>query len=98
VDGTHWRDSAARPWANKVIVVLTDGIHNTGTDPIYAANEASNEKILIFTITFALEADQALMSQVASIGMGKHYHATSGVALNEVFRDIARTLPILITR
>lgn len=92
---THGFD---RPWASKVILLMTDGIHNTGEDPISAAQDAANQKIMIFTVTFALEADQDAMQQVAQIGMGKHYHATNGSQLQAVFRDIAKMIPTLITK
>jgi Ca-activated chloride channel homolog len=87
-----------RPWAAKVILVMTDGIHNTGENPISAARDAAAQKIMIFTVTFALEADQAAMKKVAQIGLGKHYHATNGNQLQSVFRDIARMIPTLITK
>jgi Mg-chelatase subunit ChlD len=87
----------ARPWATRVLIVLTDGIHNTGTDPIYAAYQAASEKILIYTITFSTEADVERMKQVAEIGSGKHFHATNGTELTEAFEEIAKSLPTLIT-
>ena len=38
------------------------------------------------------------MKQVAAVGRGKHYHASSAAALKQIFQDIARQLPILISR
>lgn len=87
----------ARPWASRVMIVLTDGIHNTGTDPLYAANLAANQDIMIFTITFSGEADIARMEDVAKAGSGSHFHATSAAQLNAAFKDIANRLPTLIT-
>ncbi len=87
----------ARPWASRVMIVLTDGIHNTGTDPLLAANLAANEDIMIFTITFSVEADIARMQQVAAAGKGNHFHATSAAQLNSAFKEIANRLPTLIT-
>jgi hypothetical protein len=87
----------ARPWASRVMIVLTDGIHNTGTDPIYAAQIAAAENILIFTITFSDEADTTRMKQVADIGAGKHFHALNHSQLVEAFDEIAHRLPNLIT-
>ncbi len=88
----------ARPYAAKVIIVMTDGLHNTGQSPISAAQSAVDQGIMIFTVTFALEADQASMQQVAQIGLGRHYHATNGVALAGIFQDIARQIPVLLTQ
>lgn len=87
-----------RPWAAKVLVVLTDGIATAGGDPLVAAANAAAQNIQIFTITFALEADQTLMQQIATIGKGRHYHATNGSELATAFQDIARGLPVVLTR
>ncbi|MEZ6090939.1 MAG: VWA domain-containing protein [Pirellulaceae bacterium] len=57
---------AMRDGAIKVIVVLTDGIHNTGTDPVWAAGQAKNQGVMIFTVTFSNEAEQWRMKDVAS--------------------------------
>lgn len=86
-----------RKWASKVIVVMTDGIHNTGEGPVIPAQNAANGGIQVHTITFALEADQSLMQTVASVGGGKHFHAASGADLREVFRQIAQSLPTMLT-
>lgn len=87
----------ARPWATRVMIVLTDGIHNTGTDPVYAAQIAAAEHIQIYTITFSQEADIARMQQVAAAGAGKHIHAITGAELVLAFEEIARSLPTLLT-
>lgn len=87
----------ARPWAARVMIVLTDGIHNEGVGPITVAREIAAQKVTIFTITFSNEADQSRMRRVAEIGSGKHIHATSGEQLMEAFEEIARTLPTLLT-
>lgn len=88
----------ARPGAIKVIIVLTDGIHNIGFDPVAAAQAASDNGVVIHTITFSNEADQAQMQAVAANGNGLHFHATTPTDLVAVFRAIARRLPTLITK
>ena len=45
-----------RPWAAKVIVLMTDGRHNTGSDPEVAATAAFNAGISVYTVTFSAEA------------------------------------------
>lgn len=89
--------SRARPLARKTIVLLTDGVHNNGVSPLTAASEASALGITIHTITFSAGADQSQMAQVAQIGGGHHYHAPDAATLNEAFRDIALTLPVVLT-
>jgi len=88
----------SRPYASKVMIVLTDGIDTMNSNPVSAAQEAARQKIMVFAITFSGEARQDTMRQVAEEGLGKHYHATSGTTLTAVFRDIARQLPILISK
>lgn len=86
-----------RDWAVRVMIVLTDGIHNMGHDPDDAAREAAENNVVIYTVTFATEADQGRMKKVAEIGLGKHYHAANGAALANNFREIAQNLPVLLT-
>jgi len=90
--------STGRPFAARVMIVLTDGIDTAKSDPVSAAIAAHKQDIMIFTITFADEADKATMQTVASVANGKHYHATSATNLSLVFKDIARQLPILISK
>lgn len=87
----------ARPYAKKTIVLMTDGIHNTGVDPITAANSAASQGIVIYTVTFGDVADQATMQQVAQITGGKHYHAPDEQALIAAFKEIALSLSVILT-
>ncbi|MFY8199331.1 MAG: vWA domain-containing protein [Pirellula staleyi] len=88
----------SRPFASKVMILLTDGIDTSNGNLILAAKRASANGIMIFAITFSNEADQATMKQVAAIGNGKHYHASHASGLKQIFQDIASQLPILISR
>ncbi|MFO1064329.1 MAG: vWA domain-containing protein [Pirellulales bacterium] len=87
----------ARPWATRVLILVTDGKHNIGTDPISAASQAASQNIMIFTVTYSDEADQESMKQVASIGRGFHIHAADGDELRQAFKHILVNLPNLIT-
>jgi Ca-activated chloride channel homolog len=91
-------DPNARPWAAKIMIVMTDGLTNAGSDPISSATLAASQNIQIFTITYAAEADQATMTEVASIGDGATYHATTAADLTTVFANIASQLPSLICK
>jgi uncharacterized protein YegL len=86
-----------RPWATNAMVLMSDGIHNTGTDPIVAAGEAVSRGIPIYTVSFSNQADQVLMRQIADMTGGTHYHAVDAQQLNEAFRNIARRLPSILT-
>lgn len=89
-------DPNNRGFATKVILVLTDGIHNTGTSPEVAARAAIQDDVTIFTVTFSTEANQSRMRNVAQIGKGKHFHANSAAELTQAFEEIAQSLPTLI--
>jgi Ca-activated chloride channel family protein len=93
------RDPAyARSNSQKTIVLMTDGIHNTGAPPDdIAKNAYENFGIIVHTITFSEGADQAAMQIVAAKGGGKHWHADNQAALIAVFKEVANNLPTLIT-
>lgn len=92
-------DSFSRPFAAKTIILMTDGIHNSGTSPITAATSiAAQYNVTIHTVTFGPGADQATMQTVANIGGGLHYHANTSEELLSVFEQIANNLPTLITQ
>jgi Mg-chelatase subunit ChlD len=85
-------DRQARPFAEKAIVVMTDGRHNTGTNPLTAANAAAALGHSIHAVTFSAGADQTRMQQVANAANGSFIHADGAADLGNAFRDIARTL------
>jgi Mg-chelatase subunit ChlD len=87
----------ARPFAVKTMVVMTDGIHNLGPEPVLSAREAAKRDIVIHTITFSSDADIKRMQDVAAAAGGKHFHADDRAELVSVFREIAATLPVLLT-
>jgi len=86
-----------RPFALRTMVLLTDGIHNTGPEPILSARVAARQGIVINTVTFSDEADIVRMQAVAAATNGKHFHAPNAAALEQIFREIASTLPVLLT-
>ena len=89
--------SRTRPFALKSIVLMTDGLHNTGREPILSAREAAARNIVVNTVTFSDDADIRRMQDVAQATGGRHFHAPDAAALEEIFREIASTLPVLTT-
>lgn len=81
-----------------IIVLMTDGNHNTGVEPIVPAREAAKQGITVHTITFGNDADKPRMAAVANETGGKTFHASNGAQLAEVFRTIAKTLPTQLTQ
>lgn len=86
-----------RPYAIKSMIVMTDGIHNQGKEPIISAREAAKKGIVIDTITFSSDADIKRMEDVAKATGGRHYHAPTAADLARIFKEIAATLPVLLT-
>lgn len=91
--------AGSRPYAAKTIVVMTDGQHNTGIDPVTVAHQiCSSSNVTIHSITFGSGADTNRMRQIAEIGGGEYYHAANGAELIEVFRKIANNLPTILVQ
>jgi hypothetical protein len=86
-----------RPFALRTMVLMTDGIHNTGPEPVLSARVAAQNDITIHTITFSADADITRMKAVAAATGGLHFHADDQAELVSVFREIAATLPVMIT-
>ncbi len=84
-------------FVEKTMIVMTDGIHNTGTDPIGAADRTNRDGIVIHAITFGNNADQNRMRRVATITGGTYNHAPNGTALKRIYREIALTLQTQLT-
>jgi hypothetical protein len=90
--------STARPYAFRTIVVMTDGIHNTGTDPEITAQLAHDTYgVTVHTITFSNEANQNKMQAVASLGGGQHWHAPDAESLIDAYVEIANNTPTILT-
>jgi uncharacterized protein YegL len=85
-------------FVERTMIVMTDGRHNRGPDPELIARELNAEGIMIHTITFGRNADQRRMNKVARIGGGRHYHATNGIQLKKIYREIALTLSTIMTQ
>jgi Flp pilus assembly protein TadG/uncharacterized protein YegL len=73
----------------RVMLLMTDGWHNVGTDPFTAAQRAANEGTVIHAITFGAHADQNMMRAVAEMTGGSFNHAPDGAALRQIYREIA---------
>lgn len=90
----------SRPFAEKMIVVMTDGTNNTGgLDPKPVAEDFKQKhpEAIIHAVTFGQGATQQAMVEVAEAGGGNHYHANTAGELAEEFRDIANIPPTIFT-
>lgn len=90
--------NSTRRFADKMIVLLTDGVENVGRSSLSAAEDAAAAKITIHTITYSAGADQDTMAAVAAKTGGNHYHAPNKQALLDIFETIARGIPVVMTQ
>lgn len=96
--------ASARPYAAKTIVLMSDGAANEpgGNETagrnaaITAAQNAAAKDILIHTVTYG-EADPDTMQAIADASGGNHYIAPNAAALQDIFEEIALTLPVVFT-
>ncbi len=91
-------DPLARTFAAKTVILMTDGVHNTGPSPLTTVSTAIARKQQVHTVTFGAGADQKLMKKVsAAAGLGSiHVHAASPAALTAAFEEIAKTLSVVL--
>lgn len=86
---------------SKVIILVTDGVSNSGTlSPVDAARQAAKLGIKIFTIAIGRDErlsrytadvdtfDEKTLREIADITGGRFYRAGSGAQLQEAFRSI----------
>ena len=101
--GREALQNGARPSAQKMIVLMTDGQanlpYNEYYGKLYALQEAQTckqKKIPVVTISLGAEADSELMQQIADITGGVHFNIPGGQSvadyeeqLKNVFRRVA---------
>lgn len=85
-----------RKFAERTIVLMTDGNFNEGGDPTPSARVAASRGHTIHTVTFSSGANQAIMKSVAQVGNGIHIHADNAAGLKRAFKEIAQTFSVLL--
>ena len=81
-----------RPDTRKVIILLSDGMSNTGTNPLIAAGIANDNNVSIFSVAYGSFADTQTLKAIASLTDGKYYNALTGQDLAKTFNEITDTL------
>lgn len=87
----------SKPLAKKSIVLMTDGLWNHGTDPVEVAKTAKANAVIVHTVTFLPGAEQAAMTQIATITGGRHFYAKNAAELEAAFRELAFMMPVMLT-
>lgn len=92
---------AARPrTAQPIVILFSDGIFNQGDDPVALAQTLyAQHGIVIHSVTFGAEAAarQTMDSVAQAAGKGYSLHANNAAQLQESFRFIANSIPVLVT-
>jgi len=86
----------ARPYAAKTMVLMSDGAYTRGQQPSLVAPQAAAVDIIVHTITFG-EANPTEMQAIADATGGNHYIAPDAATLQDIFEEIALTLPVIFT-
>lgn len=90
--------AGVKSYAKKVMILMTDGQWNAGRDPLLSAAECKAANITIHCVCFLQKADQTTTKAIASMTGGKFYYATDAASLNAAFKDLAYTLPVVLTK
>ncbi len=93
------RRSGARTYAKKIMILISDGDWNEGSNPeTYASTLASNN-ITVHTISFlASGTGTTVLRNIANTTGGKFYSATDSASLTAAWQDLAYSLPIVLTK
>ncbi len=83
-------------YSSKVVVLLTDGEWNAGSDPTTSAYNARAQGIIVHCISM-LTRTQADLQEIADITGGRYYGTSNEAELRTAFQEIARSLPIVLT-
>jgi Mg-chelatase subunit ChlD len=87
-----------RPYAERIMILMTDGQWNQGRDPLDAASDALGSGITIHTIGLLSAGQSSTLIDIAELTGGKYYAASNEDALEDAFRELALTLPVVITK
>ncbi len=83
-----------RPSAKKIVILLTDGVSNTGSDVdgVDAANVAKSNGIIIYTIGLgdASYIDEPALRYIARETGGTYYNAPTSSELEAIYNSIAQ--------
>lgn len=95
IDAAHdeLASSRDRPDANNIMVLLSNGLSNEGSNPETEANEAKGDGIRLITIAFGQNADDSLMQNLASDPASSNFFdAPTGADIDDVFQTITQDI------
>jgi len=91
------------PRTSGIVILLSDGVSNTGIDPLRAAEIAKQQEVTVYTVgvgqpvstgvwTVGGPMDEETLKEIADVTGGRYFHAASAEGLREVYRSLARTV------
>jgi len=83
---------AADPLHNKAVILLTDGQHNTGTDPLTVVPDYKTKGWPIYTIALSSAADKKLLKQISLDTNGQYYDVQQITALLDIYNRISLSI------
>jgi hypothetical protein len=86
---TELTSARARPEANKVIILLTDGVSNVG-DSVDGAVTCRENNITVYAIGFGMDVDDTELTNIALLTYGRYYFAPDTETLTSIFQSIGR--------
>jgi Mg-chelatase subunit ChlD len=92
----HFNDAGSDN-VEKVIICLTDGVHNAPNEdePFDEAITCLNDGITVHTITFSDGANEDDMILAAENGGGTHSHAPDEESLKAIFKRLAGSVAFI---
>lgn len=91
----HMTGPQASQLSNKIVILLTDGQWNNGRDPISAGAHARDAGVLVHAVSMLTNV-QPDVRQMAEMTGGRYYLTQNEAELREAFRDLARSLQIVM--
>lgn len=79
----------SRSGANKVIILLTDGVSTSG-DSVNGAVYCRDRNITVYTIGLGTDVDEVELTNIALLTHGDYYFAPNAETLQNIFESIGR--------
>ena len=92
---SHLTGGQSSSFSNKIVILLTDGQWNAGRTPQQVGTDARNAGVVIHAVTMLTNL-QNDVRQMAEMTGGRYYSTTNETELRDAFRELARSLPIVI--
>ncbi|MCA9099119.1 MAG: VWA domain-containing protein, partial [Planctomycetaceae bacterium] len=83
---------------NRVMILVTDGKWNQGTDPVATAATLAANNIKCHTIGLLTGDSAAVLQSIADATGGKCFMVNDQAGMDAAFREIATELPIVLTQ